>query len=172
MAISRMSIASVFAVACILNGCAGNLLVYDGEQKLVSGVPFRTTEAYVKIGKHTKHSKGGDCQEANFVENATIATGPLYFASVKTAQFAKTGFHIKYAENGSVSEIGLDTEPAAAESLKATGELLKTILPFAGGVAATAAPAMVAEAPSKACDSGEDSVRFVRLDEYIKAQGK
>ncbi|MBA5686696.1 hypothetical protein [Rugamonas apoptosis] len=172
-------------VAILLAGCAGQLQVFDASQAEIKGVPFKAAEVYVKGGYHDKHSKGGDCAKTAFFETVALPTGAQYFATAKTAQFAKTGFHMKFADNGALAEVGLDSEPAAADTLKATNDLIKTVFPSLGAAAATggavaattggtaaataAAPGGGAAPQPKACDAGEDGVTFVKLDDYIKA---
>lgn len=165
--ISRYSLILRLAAALcqivLVTGCASSLHVYDSYAKPMKGVPFRLSEAYVKTGIHNKSSAGGVCDPTPFVSNATLATGPLYYAEVVPAQLAKTQFNMKYGETGALSEISLGTEPAS-ETISAATDLLKTI-----GVGATpAAAAAAAPSPAKACDAGEQNVRFVRLDEYMQ----
>jgi len=162
----------------ILSGCAGQLQVFDANQSEIKGVPFRTAELYVKKGFYTKHSKGGDCAKTPFVDTAALPTGARYFATAKSAQFAKTSFHMKFADSGVLSEIGLDSEPAAAETLKATSDLIKTVFPSLGAAAAVgggAAPAPAGGAappPLKACDVGEEEVNFTKFEDYLKMNNK
>jgi hypothetical protein len=154
-----------------LTGCAGQLVVYDDKQAEIKGVPFRATEVYVKQGLYGKYSKGGNCAKTPFNETVSIPTGAQYFVTTKTAQFAKTAFHIKFSESGAVSEIGLNSEPAAADALKATAELVKLALPAVGGVSASQVASAVATI-ERACDVGEEGVTFKRLSDYLKDQGR
>lgn len=167
-----LKIISAIFLSFLLGGCAGQLQIFDSDGKSSPGVPFHTAEVYVKKGQHNKHSEKGDnCEPADFVTTVSIATGPLYYAQVKTAQLAKTAFHIKYGDNGAVSEIGLDSEPSGAETLRATGELLGTILPFAGLSAVASKNLQSMENVSRpACDAGEVAVKFIPLSQYSKAQ--
>jgi len=147
-----------------LCGCASSLHIYDAGNRQAPGVPFRTHETYVKTGTHDKASDGGNCEPAQFVTSATLATGALYYAKVVPAQFAKTEFHVKYGDSGAISEISLGTEPSA-EALTAAREFVQTVIPL--GPAAGASPA-AARAPAKACDAGERDVKFIRLDDFIQ----
>lgn len=162
-------------LAMMASGCAGQLQVFDADQQPIAGVPFRTAQVFVKKGIRTRHSKGGECAPVNFVETVPLPTGPLYYANAKSAPLAKTAFHIKIGETGTITEVGLDSEPAGAESLKAANDLLKTVLPVIGVSGAVAAATMGftesnRSAPAPACDTGEDGVRFVAFDEYLKTQ--
>jgi hypothetical protein len=155
------------AIPCIagvlITGCAGKLLVFDATGTPTKGVPFRTSEAFVKEGVFTKHSKGGECDHSPFFEIVSIPSGPLYYVTAETATFAKTAFHIKYGESGSVSEIGLDSEPAAAETIKALAELQKVLRPASAPAAEAALKATV----KQACDTGE-SGSYVRLEDHMR----
>lgn len=161
--------AAVMFLVTTITGCAGQLKVFDAQQNEIAGVPFRIAQVFVKTGARTKHSKGGECTPINFVETLPLPTGPLYYATAKSAQLAKTAFHIKFGETGTVSEIGMDSEPAGAESFKAISDLLKTVLPALGIAAAGGLAAGGGKPPiAPACDAGEDSVKFISFDEYIK----
>lgn len=168
---NRIAFSAYLAISVLATGCAGELLVYDEDQQSVKGVPFRAAEVYVKKGIYSKHSKGGSCTSTPFVDTISLPTGSKYFVSAKSAQFNKTAFHIKFTDIGAVAEIGLDSEPAAAETLKASNDLIKTLFP---SLAASSAGAAGGEAAliEKACDAGETEVKFVKFDEYIRTQGK
>lgn len=150
-----------------MSGCAGKILVYDSQEQLKKGIPFRTSEVYVKQGNYLKHSKGSACDPAPFFEIVAVPSGPLYYAAVETAMFAKTAFHIKYGENGAVSEIGLDSEPAAAETIKALAELQKVLSPAPAAAAAAAA----AKPGNPPCDAGEVG-GYIRLEDHMIAGGR
>jgi hypothetical protein len=154
-----------------LTGCAGQLVVYDDKQAEIKGVPFRTTEVYVKQGLYSKHLNGGACAKSPFQEVVSIPTGAQYYVTAKTAQFAKTAFHIKFSESGAVSEIGLDSEPAAADTLKATADLVKLVLPTAAGMTALRASDVAASSViEKACNTGEESITYTKLRDYLGDQ--
>ncbi|MEP7068682.1 MAG: hypothetical protein ABI789_05550 [Usitatibacter sp.] len=169
MSIRTMTLCCIGAVT--LSGCAGSLHVYDQNKTEIIGVPFRAAEVYVRTGFHGKLAKGGaTCVKTPFVDVVSLPTGAQYYVAAKTAMLAKTSFHIKYNEAGGVSEIGLDSEPSA-DTIKGAGEFLKAALPLLGVVAAAAADASSAAADAKtgpACDAGEEGVKFVKLDEYMK----
>ncbi len=170
------------AMVAITTGCAGKLVVYDQNQNQVAGVPFRTAEVFVKEGTYTKHSKGGDCDPSPFVDTAALPVGDRFFVKAETAQFAKTAFHIRFAESGAVAEIGLDSEPSGAEVIKATTDLAKLVLLKPPAAAAPATTTTTADAagssrlapkpPAQACDTGEGSVKFTRLTDYLARQGQ
>jgi len=155
------------ALAVLTAGCAGQLNVYDANGAEVKGMPFRTAEAFVKQGTYTKSTTvGDDCTKAPFQQLVSLATGPQYFVKATTAQFAKTAFHIKYNDAGGVAEVGLDSEPAAAETIKATTEAVKAAASLIG-IGAVAAVAAVARAPGKpACDTGESDVSYQSFEAY------
>lgn len=152
-----------------ISGCASNLHVWSADQLPVKGVPFRSAEVYVKQAVHDKLAKGGACTRVAFSQTVSLPTGALHFANVRPGALAKNGFTMKFGENGALTEIGVNSEPAAAESIKAVGEFLGTTLPLLG-VAAGAPPVAVAAADAPACDVGEVEVRFTRLADYIAAQ--
>ena len=159
--------ASICAALLIgLAGCSGTLKVFDAQQQEIKGVPFRATEVYVKKGMHTLLASGGDCTPADFVEIVSLPTGAQFYITAKSSSFAKTAFHVKFTDEGALSEVGLDSEPAAAESIKATTDLLKTIVAAAGGGAVRSAAAPRAQLP--ACDAAPKQVRYIRFDEFIK----
>jgi hypothetical protein len=130
--------------------------------------------APVKSGLHNRHSEQGDnCTPTAFVTPVTLATGAQYFANISPSQLAKSGFVMKLNDAGSLSEIDLNTEPAASDTIKSTAEALKDLLPFAGVVAKQAPAAAVSGGANKqvetlrpasakpACDAGEAEVKFV-----------
>jgi len=160
---------SLMATAMVaeLAGCAGHLKVYDENQIEIKGVPFRSAEVFIKSGEYSKHSQGGFCAPSPFSETVPLPTGKLYFVTAESAQFAKTGFHIKFSDNGSVAEIGLDSEPAAADTLNAANDIIKSLAPTVG-IAATAGVAALTAPPQKACDTGESNIKFTKFDDYIR----
>jgi hypothetical protein len=168
---NRVLALTISATAFSLLGCAGQIRVFDDRGTETPGIPIRTTETYVKQGAYTKHSKGGECAATPFVETVSIATGALYFVSAKSALFAKTAFHVKFAENGSASSIGLDSEPSGAELLKAGSELIKLALPPLG-LAAAGLPARATAGQAPACDVGEANVTYTPLSGYLRKQAK
>jgi hypothetical protein len=144
----------ISGVVLSLTACNGTLHVYDDQKVEVMGVPFRMSEVYKKIGTHNKHSKfGNECTPTQFVETVSLSTGALYYVNPETKIFAKTSFTLKNGESGAVSEIAFNSEPAAADTLNAANNLLKTILPAAGLIPAAAPPPPGAQ---PACDTGED----------------
>jgi hypothetical protein len=153
-------------IVCLdLAGCAGKLHVYDSTRSEIAGMPFRTAEVYVKLGTHNQATKGGQCDPVEFRETLSLPTGPQYYVTATTAQLAKTAFHIKYNEAGGVAEVGLDSEPAGAENIKATTDLIKTLAPLAGLAALIEGGPVT---PPNACDAGEVSVVYCPLDQYMK----
>lgn len=165
-----MTTARFYCIAfCLsLSGCAGQLTVYDAAQKEVAGIPFRTAEVYVKHGTRNKSSKGEPCDATvTFQEIVSLPTGSQFYVKATSAPFAKTAFHIKYTDVGSVSEIGLDSEPAGAENIKAVAELIKTLAPLGGLAGARTAESLVAKR-LVACDAGEENVTYEKLDSYLK----
>ena len=167
----RLSATFALSASLFLAACAGSLKVYDAQQNEIKGMPFRAAEVYVKLGTHDKLAKGGACDPTAFVDTLSLPTGAQYYVTATSSSFAKTAFHVKYTDAGTVSEVGLDSEPAAAESIKATNELLKTVIPVLGlGVAAAAAVPGAAARP--ACDAGEANVKLVKLDDYVAGRVK
>jgi hypothetical protein len=151
------------SAAVLLAGCASDLEIYAdraGTAVPVVGVPFHTPELYVRQGIYTKASKGGDCDKAPFVETEALPLGPLYYASVKPAQFAKTGFAMKFNDKGSLGEISLNTEPSSGDLLKNAGELVKAVAPLAGLGGAPLTGAL------PACDAGPTSVKYTRFTDW------
>ena len=146
----------------LLSGCSGQLKVFDSDQKEVAGLPFRAVEVYRKEGIRTAHNKGGNCTPIQFSHLVSLPTGAQYFVNASSAELAKTEFTIKYTEAGTLSEVTLNSEPAAAEPIKAVNELAKTLLPVAGLAAASPVVA-AAGAPAPACDTGENNVTYTKL---------
>lgn len=151
------------AAAALVTGCASDLKVYGDEAgtRSISGVPIHTPELYVKSGTYTKLAKGGNCERVPFAETELLPLGPTYYVNVDAAQFAKTGFSVKYGDNGNVSEITMNTEPST-DALKNVAELIGAIAPIAGlgpAVAAAAADPLVP------CDSVPDpaSIQYRRF---------
>jgi hypothetical protein len=159
-----VGVAGSCALALLTAGCAGQLNVYDANGAEVKGMPFRTAEIFVKQGTYAKSTTVGDaCTPAPFQQIVSVATGPQYFVKATTAQFAKTAFHIKYNDAGGVAEVGLESEPAAAETIKATTEAVKAAASLIG----IGTVAAVARAPGKpACDTGETDVSYQSFEAY------
>lgn len=160
-----------------LCSCASSLKVWQGDTT-VSGIPFRSSEAYVKTGVHNRHSEQGEnCTPTEFTTTISLGTGELYYVNLKPAQLAKSGFSVKLTDSGTLAEVGMNTEPAASETVKATGETLASLLPFAGIIpkaapgpeSAAALPAPRAASPP-ACDAGEVRVKFIPLAEWRASQ--
>ncbi len=142
----------IFAIvvgAITLSGCASSLEIKDQTKTLVPGVPFRTAQIYVKSGVYGKHTKGLICDPSPFVEEVSLPTGALYYANVRPAQFAKTGFVLKVNEKGGLAEITLNTEPSAVEAAKNVADLVGAVLPVLGVAAAA-----IAGGTNVACDTG------------------
>jgi hypothetical protein len=159
----------VNGILCVaLAGCSGTLKVFDENQKEIAGMPFKTAEVFVRQGTYTKLAKGGDCTLSPFIDTVSLPTGAQYFVMATSSSFAKTAFHIKYNDAGAVAEVGLDSEPAGAENIKAASELIKTVAPILGIGAVVAAAAPAVRAGPNACDVGEANVSFTKLEEYVK----
>lgn len=158
------------AIACVgtaLAGCASSLNVYDSSGTKIKGVPFRASEIYLRSGIHNKHSeKGDDCTPTQYVQTVTLATGAQFYANVDPAQLATTGFTMKLTDAGSLSEITLNTQPSAADTAKAAGDLLTAALPLLGVAAAAAPAAAPVKQSAPACDAGDDpsALHFTRFD--------
>jgi hypothetical protein len=150
--------------AIVLSGCASSLEIKDQSKTLVPGVPFRTAQVYIKSGLYEKHTKGLACDPSSFVEEVSLPTGALYYANVKPAQFAKTGFALKVNDKGGLSEITLNTEPSAVEAAKNVADLVGAVLPVLG-----VAPAGVAGGTNVACDTGPrpSSIAYKPLEASI-----
>lgn len=146
-------------------GCASHLDISelrDGQVVPVAGVPFHAPELYVREGVYKKLAKGGACSPTSFVETETLPLGPLYYASVRPAQFAKTGFSIKFNDKGAVSEIALNTEPSAGDALKNAGDFVTAVSPLLG--VAAAAPSI-----GSACDAGAEEIKYTRFADWQAA---
>lgn len=157
---------SLILCAAALSGCASTLEIYDDKAATVKGVPFRTPEVYIKTGMHDRHSEGGECVKTAFVEPVALPLGRQYYAQVKPAELAKTGFSMKFTEKGLLSEISLNTEPNA-DAISAIADALTSLLPFAGIVPKTT-DGQGTRVTGKACDAGEVDVKFVPFDEWPK----
>lgn len=159
----RHSCLLIIPVAALLGGCASDLEIFADPSGAspVAGVPFHVPELYVREGVYTKASKGGDCDKAPFVETEALPLGPLYYASVKPAQFAKTGFAMKFNDKGTLSEVTLNTEPSSVDALKNAGELVKAVTPLLGVTVAGPAPSTL-----PACDTGPANVKYTRFADW------
>lgn len=159
----RASICGLIAAAS-LAGCASNLEVFADRQGVatrVAGIPFHTPELYVREGVYKQSAKGGNCDPTPFIETEALALGPLYYANVDPAQFAKTGFVMKFNDKGTVSEVTLNTEPSSMEALKSASELVKAVTPLIG---VSAAPPLAGNLP--ACDAGPTQVKYTRFSDW------
>lgn len=144
-----------------LAGCAGDVRIMDASGNELPGVPFRVPYPFIKRGLHVAHSKGGACTPVSFVELTSMAAGPILYVRPVTAPLAQTSFSTKVAESGALTEITLNSEPAAADTIRAVTEAAKVGLAAVGVAAAAAAPPRPDAAPiAPACDSGQDQVTF------------
>jgi len=132
------------------------LQVYDRDQKAIAGLPFRAGEVYLKTGIRDKHSKGEKCEETAFSETLSLPTGEQYFVSASTAELAKTSFTVKYTAAGGLQEVVFNSEPQAAETIKAVTEAVKVAASL-GGIG----PASAGGAPP--CDAGEKGVKYTKF---------
>lgn len=147
------------------SGCASHLEITENKSGLavvVPGVPFHAPELYVREGTFKTAAKGGACNPTPFLETEVLPLGPMYYANVKPAEFAKTGFSIKFNDKGTVSEITLNTEPSAGDALKSAGDLITAVSPLLG--VAAAAPAL-----GPACDTGPVGIKYTRFSEWQAA---
>ncbi len=149
--------------ACLISGCASHLKVYSDAAgtEAVAGIPFSTPMLYVQTGTYKKASKGGVCTETAFVDTVSLPLGPIYFVNVDPAEFGKTEFAVKFGEKGAVSEISMNTEPAAGDALKNAGELIKAISPVLG-----VSTAAIDGSPAPACDTGPDNVKYTPFADW------
>ena len=160
----------LIAVCTAVSGCASELLVWK-EAETVAGLPFRATQLYLKIGVYTKHTKLQACVHKGFVTPLVLPTGDQYFVNVDSAALAKTGFTVKYNDQGALAEVTMNSEPSSAPIDSLTNALTE-LLPFAGILPDTQEDVDTAEAgvdqadrSGPACDTGESSVRFILFDE-------
>jgi hypothetical protein len=154
----------------MLSACASSLSINDASQNPVVGVPFRVSQIFVKTGEFAKHTKGIEpCAPSHFVEEVSLPTGALFYANVKPAQFAKTGFVLKVNENGGLAEIALNTEPSAVEATKNVAELVKSVLPVLG---ITAEKGLAQAAGRVPCDTSPNpaSIKYVPIEDYLRAR--
>ncbi|MEQ1551199.1 hypothetical protein [Sphingorhabdus sp.] len=157
-----INLAGAAIVLTMLSGCASSLNITGANGNQVAGVPFRATQVYLKTGVYKKHSKLAACIPAPFVETESLPTGEQYFAQVDPAEFAKTGFSMKFNDVGGLSEISLNTEPSSGDLVKNSADALKSVLPLLGIGAAAAAPDGARDPSDNptpdgpACDTGAD----------------
>jgi hypothetical protein len=161
----------LLGAALVCSGCASQLQVWN-DAGAVNGVPFRASEVYVKSGFRNRHSEEGEnCTRTPFVQTVALPTGRQYYVNVDPADLAKTGFSLSFNDNGSLSELTLNTEPAGADTIEAVTSALTSLLPFAGVTAEQPEPSQPdpsGPAPaSVACDVGEADVSFVPLERWI-----
>lgn len=103
-------------------------MVYDATRQEINGVPFRLSERYVKTGEFSKLANGGACNRVQFHVPTNLPSGPLFFVTARTVQVAKTGFRLKFFESGALSELGIDTGPAATDTPRGSNDLITTAL--------------------------------------------
>lgn len=145
------------------SGCASSLRISNGTE-LVAGVPFNASVIYIKEFDRNRHSELGDaCTPAHVVQTVSLPLGERFYANVDPAQFAKTGFSITFAENGVMTGITLNSEPAAAETIGAVTEAITALAPLAGMRAATDSGARLGDSHLPACDAGEANVAYRRF---------
>lgn len=165
--IAVLLIASGIAVGgAFLAGCSGKLVVTDATGKPQAGIPFKTSQVWLEQGTYTKSTKGTACDTSTpFAKLTSLATGPVYFLQPEGAALSKTAFSAKFNEDGTLQEISFNSEPAAADTIKATTDLLKTALP-ALGIAGAASPPPGTLPP---CDTGEKITTFTPFDKWLQA---
>jgi hypothetical protein len=164
----RAMLAAIIILAATVGGCASNVIVYgpDGTTKL-SGIPVRSTEVFVKKGKHNKLAAGGACDTVEFAEVLTLPTGPRYYLAVDAAQLTKTGFSVKLNEAGVLTQLDLNTEPAAADTLRAVGDLYKALVPVKTQTTQSTRDQEPAST-NPPCDAGETDVSITKFEEFYK----
>lgn len=168
---SPISVMVVILGALTITGCASDLKVWDKNKAAAKGVPFRTAELYVRSGIYTKHSKLKDCVPAPFVKTTALPTGALYYVNVDTAQMAKTSFTVKLHDNGTLSEVTMNSEPSSA-GIDSITNALTELLPFAGVLPevqpdeAEVAVKAIDVPDGPACNTGEKGVKFTRFSEW------
>ncbi|MFM0522673.1 hypothetical protein PQR08_35170 [Caballeronia jiangsuensis] len=169
---TRVSILAKFVtiplVAATLISCSGDLsTALDPEgRKPVHGILIKTSQVWVEEGTYTKLSKGGPCDTSTpFFRLVSLPTGPTYYVRPNTAALNKTSFSVKLNDDGTLQELSFNSEPAAADALKATSDLLKAALPALGIAGAASPPAGVLPA----CDTGEKAAVLTPFEKWIQA---
>lgn len=163
------------ALAVICSGCSSNLVVHDGQTgALVPGMPIRTAEVYVVQGMHTAHSKLTSCTPTPFTKNISLPTGALYFLNAKSDALVSTEFSLTFSEQGVLTGLTMNSEPAAQETLEGVSTFATTalfpILGIAGAKDDGADSKNVRQPHDKpsgpACDSGETNISIRRLTDF------
>jgi hypothetical protein len=151
------AIAGLLIVAC--GGCASSLRITNAGGA-VPGVPFNASVMYIKEFDRNRHSEQGEaCTLTHVSVPVALPLGERFYANVDPAQFAKTGFSITFAENGVMTGITLNSEPAGADNVRAVTEAITALAPLAG-VAALAVASDAGGDTRPACDAGEANVRY------------
>jgi len=160
---SRLLLASLLALGA--GGCASSLRISDARGGAVAGVPFNTPVTYIKEFDRNRHSVHGDaCTPTHVVQTVSLPLGERYYANVDPAQFAKTGFSITFADNGVMTGVTLNSEPAGADNIRAVTEAITAIAPLVG-VRLSDQETRIQGDSRPACDAGEDNVRYRRFSE-------
>ena len=124
-----------FCFTALLVGCQTELKVYDADGKRIQGLPVYTP-AYIQVTKIISYEvdpKYPDsskyCGPVRSDEIQLVPAADLYFVNYKGAHFAKTAFSIKLTGAGTVSEIGLGSDPEYSETVQAITGLAQAVLP-------------------------------------------
>lgn len=155
------SISGLLLAAC--GGCASSLHISNGTGE-VPGVPFNASVTYIKEFDRNRHSEHGDaCTPTHVVQTVALPLGERFYANVDPAQFAKTGFSITFAENGVMTGITLNSEPAGADNIRAVTEAITALAPLAGVASVTESQSVASGRSLPACDAGEANVVYRRF---------
>lgn len=160
---------SLYLVMLVVSGCTADLGVYDASERKVPGFPVAAPVVYVVTGAHTKHSKLGDgCTPAPFYRFQTLPTGERFFVDPETGPLANSEFGLKFSATGSLTELTLNSESTAPQTLDSATNLLTAVGNLAGLGVATALPAERAAPGLPACDTGESNIKLQRISELIQ----
>jgi len=160
-----MRLTTLFVLSAALGGCASNLQVYDDEEKELKGIPVRAPELFVRTGEYTTLADGStECRRTAFHEFVPLPVGRMFYVNVKTAEFAKTDFTVKFEPNGNLSEITMNTEPSA-EALEGAAALITALAPLVGPVSGAN---VAVSTGGKLCTAGPDmaSIEYVPFADW------
>lgn len=151
-------------IALATSGCASKLRVW-GEPGEIKGVPFNAPKVVRKEFTRNRHTEFGEkCTPTPVVQTVTLPLGERFYANVDLAQLAKTGFGMNFSDSGALSQITLNTEPASADTIKATTEAITSLAPLLGvGSRSAVETTNVPTSQLPACDAGEENVEYHEL---------
>lgn len=159
----------VAAAAILTVGCTADLAVYHADGTRAKGVPVPITETFAIISENDAHSSGRDCVLVIQTTFETMQSSVAYVDPV-TGPLADSEFSLKFNESGMLSEVTLNSESNAADTLKAVGEVAGEIAEILSPGAGIAALQPSGQQPVS-CDVSQTAPVVVPLSEYVTDHG-